>query len=80
MRTFTTLAAFYAAVKSGEIDESKVRIELDNDGTCFAEGECYDEDDDAYDERQIKVEEANGYQDIEPLYKLLFPLATVEWC
>lgn len=55
-------------VRNGEIDESKLEIYLDNDCTGFW-----------IKDQQISVSESHGYYDIEPLYKLLFPKAKVEW-
>ena len=71
MRNYKTIKEFYKAVKSGDIDEAKLEIVLDNDCTNFYVGSSNDE---------IRVEEANGYYDIEKLYPLLFPAATVGWC
>jgi hypothetical protein len=67
---FKTIKELHKAVKSGKIDESNLLIMLDNDATYFRFKES-DED--------IEVKETNGYQDIEKLYPLLFPKATVEW-
>ena len=65
----STIKELCDKIKLGEIDESKLRIVLDNDGTSFYAGD-----------EEIEIEETGGYHDIEPLYKLLFPLAAVEWC
>ena len=63
-----TIKELHEKIKSGEIDESKLVIWLDNDMTSFyVEGE------------EIKVKETNGYMDIEKLYPLLFPKSQVEW-
>ena len=74
---FKTIKELYDAVKSGKIDESKLLIVLDNDMTSFivalTENGVETSDD-------ITVKEANGYMDIDKLYPLLFPKATVEWC
>jgi len=76
-----TLKELYEKVKSGEIDEEKLVIVLDNDWTSFCIREPGAEDDPfGEDEDRIGVEEAHGWADIEPLYKLLFPRATVDWC
>lgn len=81
MKKFQTIKELYEAVKKGEIDESKLEITLDNDCTSFACGPIYDEETgDDIEENKIRVDEANGYYDIEHLYPLLFPKATVEWC
>ena len=64
-----TIKELYDKVQAGEIDEAKLHIVLDNDCTSFGVGDT-----------AIEVAEANGYYDIEKLYPLLFPKATVEWC
>ena len=69
MKKYETIEEFYKAVKSGDIDETKLVIVLDNDCTNFYLGP-----------NEIVIKEANGYDDIEPLYALLFPEATVDWC
>ncbi len=79
MKKYKTIADLHKAVQSGEVDEAKLSIVLDNDATSFADGHLWDEDDNELDNK-IEVEEANGYDDISPLYALLFPRATVEWC
>ena len=79
MKEYKTIKEFYAAVKSGEIDESKLTVVLDNDCTSFYEGSVYDSNGKELD-NEITVAEANGYNDIDKLYPLLFPKATVEWC
>jgi hypothetical protein len=82
MREFNTIKELFEAVKSGKVDESKLRIVLDNDCTDFYEGEPDDFGDENWDWKNIEIEvsEANGYSDIEALYKLLFPKADVQWC
>lgn len=67
-----TIKELHDKVKAGEIDESKLIIIMDNDCTNFYIGP--DEED------EINVSEANGYNDIEKLYPILFPNAKVEWC
>jgi hypothetical protein len=63
-----TIKELYDLIKAGEIDESRLNIVLDNDETFF---NC--------DKEEIEIKEANGYNDVESLYRLLFPKATVEW-
>ncbi len=75
-----TIKELYKKVKSGEIDESKLRIVLDNDCTSFSILPDETPDGDDIEENIIKVAEANGYYDIDKLYPLLFPKAKVEWC
>lgn len=69
---YRTIKEFYNDVKAGKIDETKVTIMMDNDDTMFYEGPLDEE-------TEICITEANGYQDIEKLYPILFPKATVEW-
>ena len=76
---FQTIKELYEAVKAGKIDETKLEIVLDNDHTGFYLGPAEDEDGNDTD-NEIEVAEANGYSDIEHLYPLLFPKATVGWC
>lgn len=70
MKKYKTIKELYEAVKTGEIDELKLEIIMDNDSTHFYEGR----------DNKIEVLEANGYYDIEKLYPLLFPKAMVMWC
>ena len=66
---FETIKELHDAVKSGKVNESDLTIILDNDCTSFLiRG------------NDTEVLEADGYSDIEHLYLLLFPKATVEWC
>jgi len=76
---FKTIKELYDKVKSGEIDESQLGILLDNDCTSFYLGDCKDSEGNDID-NEIRIKEANGYSDIEPLYKILFPKADVQWC
>ncbi len=76
---YQTIKEFYEAVKAGKIDETKLDIVLDNDCTSFYVGPAHDEDGLELG-NEIEVAEANGYYDIEKLYPLLFPKATVGWC
>jgi len=73
---FATIKDLFQAVKAGEIREEDLVITLDNDCTSF--GACSQRDPD--NPLDVHVDEANGYYDIEPLYKLLFPEAMVNWC
>ena len=72
-----TIEELAAKVKSNEIDGSKLTITLDNDDISFYVG---DEEKDPDNFIEVIVEEAKGYPDILPLYKLVFPDAIVEWC
>jgi len=79
MREYKTIKELYEAVKAGEIDETKLEIVMDNDCTNFYVGPQEDANGNWLD-NEIRVQEANGYLDIEKLYPLLFPKATVGWC
>ena len=70
MNKYKTIKDFYEAVKAGEIEESELTIVLDNDCTNFYIGL----------DNEVRVDEANGYMDVEKLYSILFPKANVEWC
>lgn len=72
-----TIKELHDKVKSGEIDESQLQIILDNDCTNFYINPHVNGDNN---EIEIEIEEADGYNDIEHLWPLLFPKATVEWC
>ncbi len=63
-----TLKDLHEKVKSGEINEADLVIILDNDATQFT---CICD--------EIEVAQANGYHDVEALYGLLFPKATIDW-
>jgi len=76
MKGYETIKELYEAVKSGEVDESKLEIVLDNDQTSFYVGPGEDDNGNEID-NEIRVAEANGYRDIESLYPLLFPKAKV---
>ena len=78
MKGYRTIKELYKAVKSGEIDESKLEIILDNDQTNFYIGPSEDENGNDLDNKII-VDEANGYYDIKKLYLLLFPKAKVDF-
>ena len=80
MKKYKNLTELREAIDAGEIDESQLRIVLDNDCTQF--GLCPEatEEGDEIEENRIEVESSGGYQDIEELYALLFPKALVEWC
>ncbi len=78
MKKHDTIRKLYEAVKCGEVDEANLTVVLDNDHTMFFEGPARDEAGNDLD-NEIEVAEANGYYDVEKLYALLFPKATVEW-
>ncbi len=63
-----TVKELVEKIKSGEVDETKLEIMLDNDDTQFS-----------VDGNKVTISETNGYYDIELLYKLLFPKANVDW-
>ena len=63
---FKSIQELVDAIKAGEVDETQLSIHLDNDASYIS-----DAADDLF--------EGDGYYDIEPLYKALFPKANVEW-
>lgn len=63
---YKTIKEFYDAVKSGELDETKLQIIVDSDTTLFI-----------IDDQEITVQEANGRYDVEELYRILFDAAKV---
>lgn len=71
-----TIKELLEKIKVENLDPKRLRIILDNDCTTFYYGD-EEKDDDFMD---IAIEETNGYRDIEPLYKLLFPESNVHWC
>jgi len=79
MYEFETLIDLKKAIDTGKLNENLLVIVLDNYCTSFYYGECEDDHEEEID-NEIHVEETNGYEDIEPLYKLAFPKAIVEWC
>lgn len=65
------------SIKDGKINESKLTIVLDNGCTHY----YYEDGKDDEADIELTVESAgNGYLDYYELYKLCFPLATVEKC
>jgi len=79
MKEYKTIKDFYEAVKAGEIEESELDIVLDNDCTNFYIGPDNDKNGNELD-NEVRVDEANGYMDVEKLYPILFPKANVVWC
>ena len=79
MNKYKTIKDFYEAVQAGEIEESELDIVLDNDCTNFYIGSDNDKNGNELD-NEVRVDEANGYMDVEKLYSILFPKANVEWC
>lgn len=67
---YNNIAGLYKAVQSGEIDEYKIEIWVDNDGT----GIYLIPDDDG---DGIHLCEGHGNDDVTVLYDLLFPKAMV---
>lgn len=72
-KKYETLKAVFEAVKSGELDETKLKVTMDNDCSVIVEGE-YGEDGEGV------IYRGKGYMDIEDLWPLVFPKATVDWC
>ena len=77
MKTYESIKAIAEAVKSGELDESKIRVVMDNDKSTVSYGEPTDPD--AYD-LDNEIYSGKGYIDVEDLWPLVFPKALVEWC
>ena len=71
---YTTLKELVEAVRSGEIDESKLQVVMDNDCShvCIPHSNPEEEGEELYN--------GKGYYDVEDLWPLVFPKATVEWC
>lgn len=76
MNKIKCLKDLYEKVKSGEIDESKLIIRMDNDTTQFYSVKGQDQDGDDIIDQYF---DGNGYRDIEELYPILFPKADVDW-
>lgn len=64
-------------MKRGDFDQTKLKIEVDNDGVFFGLWEDF-EDEESFQEITITFG-GNGYQDVRELYAILFPLAEVYW-
>lgn len=77
MKKYKTLKEVLEAIKSGGLDESKLAVVMDNDCSNIYNGPCEDEEGN---ELENCIFEGNGYYDIEILWSLVFPKATVEWC
>lgn len=73
---FKTLSELATAVKSGDIDETKMTVTMDNDCSRVNYGP-YPDDDGADWELLYR---GKGYDDCEDLWLLAFPTAVVEWC
>lgn len=67
MKKYNSIKEVLEAVKKGEIDESKLEVYMDNDHTSV------------HNESSDPIYEGNGYYDIEELWPLLFPKASVNW-
>ncbi len=77
MKKYETLKELVEAVRAGEIDESKLVVIMDNDTTSvYLAAPKEDENDDCTNE----IYKGGGYYDIEDLWPLLLPGASVEWC
>ena len=75
---YKTIKGLREGINKGEVKEENLYIQLDNDGVYF--GLTVDMITDESELEEIEVDSAEGYSDIEQLYKLVFPKATVEWC
>jgi len=72
MEKYKTIKEVQDAVKSGELDESKLTVVMDNDCSNIYNGPCED--------IENCIFNGEGYYDTEELWPLVFPKATVEWC
>ena len=70
---YRTIEELYDACKTGDVDESKLSIILDNDYTGF-----YIRSDDG--DEEDTVCNGNGDYDVMQMYILLFPKAMVDRC
>jgi len=77
MKTYKTLKEVVEAVRSGELNESKLAIVMDNDCSTIYNGMPEDKEGNEIDNTIYK---GKGYEDTEDLWPLLFPKATVGWC
>jgi len=77
MEQYKTLKEVFEAVKSGELDDSKFVIVMDNDCSNIYVGPCEDE---SGNDIENCIYKGKGYADTEDMWPLLFPNASVEWC
>ena len=77
MKKYKTIKEVVEAVKSGELDEAGLLVVMDNDCSHIFSGIPEDGEGNEIDNC---VFEGNGYHDVEDLWPLVFPKATVEWC
>ena len=77
MKKYKTLKEVVEAVKSGELDESRLKIIMDNDCSYIYNGPCEDEQGNMI---ENCIYEGKGYYDTNDLWPLLFPEAIVSWC
>jgi len=75
MKKYKTIKDVLEAVKSGELDESKLVIIQDNDRSDILNGM-----DEEGNDIENCIYEGKGYRDTNDLWPLVFPKATVEWC
>ncbi len=73
MKTYKSIAKVLEAVRSGELDEKKLEVRMDND--CSSIYYDYNEESDDND----PIFRGEGYADCDPLWRLLFPKANVDW-
>lgn len=77
MEKYKTLEELHKAVKSGEIDESKMEVFMDNDYSRVYYGPYTDSDGKEIDNCIFR---GKGYNDVQDLWPLVFPKANVDWC
>lgn len=76
-KTYKTIAELVKAVKSGELDEDKMEIIMDNDCTHIYYGPIENPE---MDDWGPCIFTGKGYEDCADLWPLVFPKAMVDWC
>ena len=69
MAKFEQLKDLVAAVRDGSIEESSLRVVMDNDCSYVS-----------VDASEEILYEGTGYYDVKDLWPLVFPGASVGWC
>ncbi len=77
MEKFDSIKAIVDAVKSGALDESQIEVVMDNDCSSVYYGT---NEDASGNEVDNQIYEGAGYFDVEELWPLVFPKASVGWC
>lgn len=71
MKEYENIKALKTAIEKGEVKEDNLQIILDNDMVSFLIKDGTEE---------INVQTASGYDDIQELYEIVFPKASIDWC